>query len=181
MKILTTLMQGYIRFTESLNEIIGRAVSWLTTALVLLICADVAARHLLNFSSAAVFELEWHLFAIIFLIGAGYTLKDDKHVRVDILYARLSPKRQALINLFGVVFFLVPFCLIVIKSGLAYTMASFNIGESSTDPGGLPYRFLIKSTIPMGFVLLLMQGIALAFRSLLTLSGNQHPSNTTLS
>lgn len=112
-------------------------------------------------------ELEWHLFAIIFLLSAGYTLKIDEHVRVDVFYSRFSEKKQAWINLFGSLFFLIPFCVILIVSSENFVFISFRVGETSPDAGGLPARYILKALIPISFFFLLMQGISLAFKSII--------------
>lgn len=152
---------------DALNERIGRITAWLTTLLVLLFCYDVLMRYVFNATNVAIFELEWHLFAIIFLVGAGYTLKHDRHVRVDVLYAKFSPKKKAYINLLGCLLFLLPFCFIIFKGAVPYIQLSWRIGEGSSDAGGLPYRFVIKSFMFLGFALLSLQAISMAFKSLL--------------
>ena len=161
----------YVRFADGLSEQVGRGVSWLTTLLVLLVCYDVFTRYLLKSSYVAVQEMEWHLFALIFLLGAAYTLKHDKHVRVDVFYSRFPPKTKAMVNLVGSALFLVPFCLIGIWGAQTFVTMSFLIGETSPDPGGLPYRFILKSAIPIGFLLVLIQGVSLAFTSFATVMG----------
>jgi TRAP-type mannitol/chloroaromatic compound transport system permease small subunit len=162
-------MRKLVRIFDALSEYSGRAVSWLCGALVVLICYDVLLRYVANETAIWFQELEWHLFSLIFLIGASYTLKHDGHVRVDVFYARLSPRGQAWINLLGSLLLLMPFCLIMIETSLGYVEKSFLIGEGSPDPGGLPARYLIKAAIPLGFVLLLLQAIAEALRALLAL------------
>jgi TRAP-type mannitol/chloroaromatic compound transport system permease small subunit len=111
-------------------------------------------------------ELEWHLFAIIFLLSAGYTLSIDEHVRVDVFYSRFSEKKQAWINLFGSFFFLIPLCIILIISSENFVFISFRVGETSPDAGGLPARYILKAFIPISFLFLLLQGIAVVFKSL---------------
>ena len=118
-------------------------------------------------------ELEWHLFAIIFLVGAAYTLKYDRHVRVDVLYMKFKPKTKAWVNFLGSLIFLLPVCLIGIWSSKNFVMNSFLIGEGSPDPGGLPARYILKAVIPIGFFLLLLQGMALSFRSLIEITGKE--------
>ncbi len=172
MPMLTTLSKKL----DSLNEATGTAVSWLTSVLVVLFCADVALRYIFNISYAAVFELEWHLFAVIFLLGAGYTLKHDKHVRVDVIYSKFNEKQQAWVNLLGVLLFLLPLCVVIIKTSLLFVYNSWIINEGSPDPGGLPYRYIIKSAIPLGFSLLLLQGISLGLKSLVVIL-NKHSSH----
>ncbi|MDN5203521.1 TRAP transporter small permease subunit [Fulvivirgaceae bacterium BMA10] len=157
----------YIKRVDQLNEWIGNKISWFTTLLVLLICYDVIMRYLFNQSAAWIFELEWHLFAAIFLIGAAFTLKHDRHVRVDVFYSRFSVKQKAWVNLVGTLIFLIPFCLVIIDASLKFVGNSFRLNESSPDPGGLPARYIIKSAIPIGFILLFLQSISLTFKSLL--------------
>lgn len=172
-------LKQYIKFVDNLNERIGYLISWLTTLMVLVVCYDVFTRYLLKNSMVAVQELEWHLFAVIFLIGAAYTLKNEKHVRVDIFYVKLSKKRQAWINLLGSILFLIPFSILVIWSSQNFVINSFNIREISPDPGGLPARYLLKACIPLGFFLVLLQGFSLTFTSLLTILGEDLDSHKT--
>jgi TRAP-type mannitol/chloroaromatic compound transport system permease small subunit len=154
---------------DTVSEKTGRLVSWLTALLVLIVCYDVFTRYLLKKSSVGVQELEWHLFAVIFLLGASYTLKHDRHVRVDVLYVNFSPGRKALVNFAGSLLFLLPFAILVIMTSKDFVMNSFLIRETSPDPGGLPARYLLKACIPVSFILLFLQGISLALKSLLEL------------
>jgi TRAP-type mannitol/chloroaromatic compound transport system permease small subunit len=167
MNILKTLC----RLIDTLNEWIGRGVAWVTLALVVVIFIDVVMRYLFNTSFVFTQELEWHLFAFIFLIGAGYTLLHDGHVRVDIIYQRLGLKGQAWINLLGVIFFLIPGCFMVMSTSWKFVVNSYMIMEGSPDPGGIPFRFIVKGCIPAGFLLLLIQGISLGMHSLLQILG----------
>lgn len=164
-------LNGYIKFIDQLNEKIGIGVSWLTTAMVVMVCYDVFTRYVLNSSSVAVQELEWHVFSMIFLLGAAYTLKADSHVRVDVLYTRFSPKGKAWVNFMGSVLFLIPFSILVIWTSWNFVRSSYMMGETSPNPGGLPARYALKACIPAGFFLLLLQGISLTFQSLLTILG----------
>lgn len=163
--------RAYVQFVNRLNEIIGFGVSWLTTLLVLVVCYDVFTRYLLKNSVVAVQELEWHLFAAIFLIGAAYTLKQDGHVRVDLFYTRFSPRTRAWVDFTGSLIFLIPFCLIAVWSSKTFVVNAYMIGETSPDPGGLPARFVLKAMIPIGFFLLILQGFALALQSLFGVLG----------
>jgi len=164
-------MKELIRLIDTLNDRVGKTVSWLTTILVWVICFDVLLRYLFNVSFAGLFEMEWHIFSLIFLLGAAYTLKDDKHVRVDVFYSRFSEKGKAWVNLIGSLIFLIPFCIVVISSSIPFVWNSFTIMEGSPDPGGLPFRFIVKSAIPIGFSLLLLQAIAFSLKSILTIQG----------
>lgn len=161
--------QRLTRIAQSLdviNERIGHAVSWLSLALVLLIAYDVAMRYLFHAGSVALQELEWHLFALLFLLSAGYTLKHDEHVRVDIIYQRLHPRVRALIDVGGAAFFLIPFALLIGYSAWPFVYDAFMYGEGSSDPGGLPYRYLLKAAIPVAMALLIVQALATIARNL---------------
>lgn len=150
---------------DAVSDKTGRAVSWLVAALVLLVCYDVAMRYVFRAGSVALQELEWHLFALVFLLAAAYTLKHNEHVRVDIVYQRLHPRVRAWIDVFGAVVFLLPFAALVIYSSWSFVADAFVYNESSSDPGGLPYRFILKAAIPLGFALLALQGIASILRN----------------
>lgn len=168
-----SLIEAICRWIDALNDKVGRATSWVTLLMVLVVFVDVVMRYLFNTSFVFTQEMEWHLFSFVFLIGAGYTLLEDGHVRVDIVYQRLSPKGRAWINLIGVIFFLIPGCYMVIHTSWGFVMNAWEVLEGSPDPGGVPYRFLIKSTITIGFTLLLLQGISLGLRCLMIISGRE--------
>ncbi|MEL6924173.1 MAG: TRAP transporter small permease subunit, partial [Bacteroidota bacterium] len=145
---------------------LGRAVSWLTTVLVVFICYDVLMRYQFNSTAAWITELEWHLFALIFLLGAGYTLRHDKHVRVDLFYASMDTRDKAWVNLVGTLVFLIPWCLVLLYFSFFYALDAYQLNESSPDPGGLPARYLIKFSICVGVFFLLLQAIALVLESI---------------
>lgn len=174
------LLNPLITRIETIAEWSGRATAWLVLGMVLLIGFDVTMRYLFQGGSVGLQELEWHLFALLFLFGAAYTFKHDGHVRVDIFYhsQRMTDRGRAWIDLLGGLFFLLPFCLLIIVSSLPFVNYAFSIGEGSPDPGGLPYRFLLKAAIPLGFSLLLLQGIAHMLRSLQTLLAPQSDAHT---
>jgi len=159
------------RGIDVLNEWVGRGVAWVTLLLVLVIFVDVVMRYMFRTSFVFTQELEWHLFAFIFLIGAGYTLLHDGHVRVDIIYQRLSPNAKAWVNLIGVLLFLFPGCVMIIVTSFKFVYTSWSIMDDSPDPGGIPFRFIVKGTIPAGFCLLLLQGTSLGIHSLLQILG----------
>ena len=156
---------------DKINEYVGRGVSWVTALLVAVVFTDVVMRYVLNISFVFTQELEWQLFGFIFLVGAGYTLLHDGHVRVDIIYQRLSNKAQAWINLVGTLLFLFPGCYLIIVTSMGFVENSFTILEGSPDPGGIPFRFVIKSMIPLGFALVWLQGFSLLIKSFLTIAG----------
>jgi len=167
------------RGIDTLNTWVGRCVAWASFIVVLVVFTDVVMRYAFKTSYVFVQELEWHLFSFIFLMGAGYTLFRDGHVRVDIIYQRLSPKARAWVNFIGVIFFLIPGCYLVIYTSWHFVCNSFSIMEGSPDPGGIPYRYIIKFCIPAGFVLLLLQGIALGIRSFFTILGKDLDKEST--
>jgi len=143
---------------ERVIQKVGSFCSWLSFALVILITLDVFLRYIFNFSSASLYELEWHFFAIIFLLGSSITLQNDQHVRVDVFYNKLSNKKKEIVNLIGNIFFLLPFSIVIFYTSLPFVEDSLKVLESSPDPGGLPYRFIIKLVIPLSYLLLALQG-----------------------
>ena len=159
-RTLPVLPFALVRWIDQLNDRVGRATSWLTAVMVVVTTSDVLLRYVFNTSFVFIQELEWHLFAVLFLLAAGDTHLKGKHVRVDILYTRLSPRRQALVDLVFGVLFLFPTCFLLIKSSLPFVAHSWAVLEGSPDPGGLPARYLLKAVIPVGFILIGLQGIS---------------------
>ena len=168
------LLKKYISIVDCLNEKAGQFVAWLTTVLVLVVFYDVILRYVFAKGNIAMQELEWHLFSMIFLLGAAYTLKINGHVRVDIIYVKFSEKTKAWINFIGSFLFLIPFALIVIYATKDFILNSWAVREVSPDPGGLPARYVLKAMIPLGFSLLILQGVAEAFKSLLIIVNGVH-------
>ncbi len=158
---------------EQFSERTGMLVSWLVLAMVLLVSYDVAMRYLFQSGSVAIQEMEWHLFSLIFLIGAAYTLKHDDHVRLDLFYKSkfMDDRRRAWIDLFGSIFLLIPFCILIISSAWPFVYQSYIHLEGSPDPGGLPYRWILKASIPLGFTFLLLQGVSDIVKNLSTILG----------
>ena len=159
---MTINLRSFSKTINSISETLGKLTAWLVVIMVLLISYDVAMRYIFKSGSIALQELEWHLFSLIFLLGAAYTMKHDDHVRVDLFYRskRLSDRYRAWVNIFGGLFFLIPFCLLVIINSWPFVENSLLLNETSPDPGGLPYRWILKAMIPFGFALLMLQGIA---------------------
>ena len=165
-------LKRIVTICDRVNEWIGHVVvSFAVIFFVLIIFGDVILRYFFNTSFVVLAELEWHVFAFIFLIGAGYTLLHDGHVRVDIFYSLMSQKKKAWVDLIGVLIFLVPSCYVVLTTTIPWTIVSYEIGEVSIDTGGLPARFLIKAAIPVGYTLILIQGISLFLKSLFVILG----------
>jgi TRAP-type mannitol/chloroaromatic compound transport system permease small subunit len=151
------------RAIDRLNEAVGRAVTWLVLVAVLISAGNAVMRYGVNMSSNAWLEIQWYLFSLIFMLGAGYTLKHNGHVRIDIVYGRLSPRAQAVIDLAGHLLFLLPMAALIGWLGWAGFHESYHVGETSPDAGGL-LRWPVKLAIPFGFLLLALQGVAEAIK-----------------
>lgn len=177
MRTRMSIPRRFVQGIDFINEWIGRGVAWATFGLVLLVFVDVVLRYVFKTSYVFAQEMEWHLFSFIFLIGAGYTLLHEGHVRVDIVYQLLGPKPRAWINLIGVILFLIPGCYLVIKTSITFVLTAWEVLEGSPDPGGVPYRFIVKGFIPVGFFLLLLQGISLGIKSFWILRGVAVPED----
>ncbi len=175
-------MQTLLRLSRRIdhfNEYLGRLVSWLTLLMIGVGTWNVIGRYLgrtvgQNLSSNALIETQWQIFDVIFLMGAAYALKHNEHVRVDVLQSRLNPRQKALIDFFGTLLFLIPFCLMVIAYSWQTIVNSWKILEVSPDPGGLPY-YPVKTLIIISFVLLIIQGISEAIKNLAIFKGIIHP------
>lgn len=142
-------------------ERLGKATGWLTLVLVLMVAADVLFRYVWHVSSVAEQELEWHVLAVIALIGASYTLQQGEHVRVDVFYQRYSHRVKRWMDVLIPGLVVVPTMLFVAWLSLGFVQMSWELGEGSPDPGGLPARYIIKAFVPLGFLLVALQGIAM--------------------
>ena len=147
-----------------LNEWVGRAVAWLTLAMVLITVGVVIARYGFRWGSIAVQESVVYLHAAVFMLGAAYALRHDAHVRVDIVYRKVSPRRQAWIDLLGVLFLLLPVCVYIFAASTDYVAAAWGVREGSREAGGLPLVYLLKTLIPITAVLLAWEGLLLGWR-----------------
>ena len=145
------------RAIDALSERIGRLIYWLILAVVLISAANATVRKLFNYSSNAYLEIQWYLFSVIFLFGAGYVLMHNAHVRIDIVSGRLSARAQNWIDIVGIVLFLFPMAITIMWLSWPLFMDSYTRNEVSTNAGGLviwPARLMV----PIGFFLLIMQG-----------------------
>lgn len=161
---------AFAHFIDRLNERIGRAVTWLVLVTVLISAGNAVSRKLFDASSNAFLEIQWTLYAAIFLLAAGYTLKHNEHVRIDVLSGRLSARARAWIDIFGGLFFLLPLTALVLYFAGPFFMNSFNSQEWSNNPGGL-ILWPGKLLIPLGFALLLLQGVAEIIKRMAFLAG----------
>ncbi|MEO0733163.1 MAG: TRAP transporter small permease subunit, partial [Bacteroidota bacterium] len=147
-------MKPLIDNIEALIARIGKTAGYLNLVLIVLIVVDVALRGLFSLTGAWVIEAEWHLFAIIFLLGIPYALQQDRHVRVDLFYERFSHKDKRLVNLVGTLIFLLPWAAVLLFTGWHYAAEAWFSGEGSPNPNGIPYFFPIKAMIPVAAGLL---------------------------
>ncbi|MCK8521886.1 TRAP transporter small permease subunit [Aquimarina sp. D1M17] len=159
-------MQKLINFLDTVGEKIGVAVSWAAALLALVIGFDVIIRYVFKFTYVWMIEIEIYLFGIMFLLASGYTFKYEKHVRVDVFYAKLSKKKKAWIDLLGGALLLIPWCYVVIVSSWYYGLSSFMMGEGSPQPGGLPALYVLKFCITLGFVFLGIQAVSQMLKSI---------------
>lgn len=169
----------FIKLVRRLITAMGAIASALLILLVMLMCYNVIARYAFSASSIGLEELSWHAYAMIFLLGIPYALQSGSHVRVDLLFEKMSQRKQQLVDLIGTVLFLIPTCLVIIYTGWQFTSAAYQlgtqpdsvsqffnqllstgIGERSQDPGGLLNRWIIKAVIPLSFLFLLLAAIA---------------------
>lgn len=159
------------RLIDALTERVGRAVAWLVLAATLISAGNALVRYLAGESSNAWLEIQWYLFGAMFLLAAGYTLKHNGHVRIDLFYNRLGPRGQAWIDLVGGLVFLLPMALLL--AWLAWPMfaAAWSTHELSPDAGGL-VRWPVRLLLPLGFGLLALQGVAEIIKRLGVLSGH---------
>lgn len=163
----------FARGIDALNDWCGRTISWLTAAMVLVYVAVVVLRYFFNLGWIAMQESVTYMHAIVFMLGAAYTLKQDGHVRVDIFYRRFSPRGKAWVNLLGTLFLLFPTFGFILWISWEYVAVSWELMESSRETGGLPGVYLIKTLIPVAAALFLLQGAALGVRSLLLIMGTE--------
>jgi TRAP-type mannitol/chloroaromatic compound transport system permease small subunit len=147
------------RAIDRVNELVGRSVSWLGLAAVVICAAAATARYALNIGSNAWLEIQWYLNAAVWLLVAGYTLKRHEHVSIDVLAGRLSPRVQAWIHILGGIFMLLPATLIIAWYSWPSLVNSYDIQEYSSDPGGL-IRWPVRLLIPLAFTLLALQGVS---------------------
>jgi TRAP-type mannitol/chloroaromatic compound transport system permease small subunit len=168
-------VRALARRIDALQERIGRGVSWLMFGMVAVVFSDVIFRYLFNPSWVFVQELEWHLFGLVYLLAAGYTMLYDEHVRVDILYSKLSPRRKAWVDFVLLWVFFFPSCVLIIYTTWPFLKHSLAVNEGSPDPGGIPARWALKSVIIIGFALLILQGISQAIKNLYWAMGWEEP------
>lgn len=170
---------AFARGVERLNTFIGKGTALLALVMVLLGSWNALARYLGRFigtdlSSNAFIEAQWYMFSLLFLLGAAWTLQQDEHVRVDVLYGRASARAKAWIDLLGATLLLLPFSVWAVWMSWPAVRNSFAVLEMSPDPGGLP-RYPLKAVIPVAFALVALQGVAGIIRRIAELRGVEEP------
>lgn len=168
--MLLKLERGFDKFAD----FIGMITAITMVLMIINVFYDVIMRYFFKAGSIAMQEMEWHLFSVIILLGVAYTLKEDGHVRVDLIYDRLTPKKKAMINMVGAVFFILPIAILVGLSAMGPVFEAIETMEGSGDPGGLPYRWIVKAMIPLSFFLLIITTIGFFIKNLCVYKG-LHP------
>jgi TRAP-type mannitol/chloroaromatic compound transport system permease small subunit len=159
------------RTLDGLSDMVGRVVMWLAALLVLVQFAVVVLRYGFSTSLIQMQEGVIYIHATLFMLAIAYTMRHEGHVRVDILYAGMSARRRALIDLIGVLVAVIPFCLLLLWTCWPFVAASWRIREGAIAYGGIPFQYLLKSLIPAMAVLLLLQAVAHLCRCMLTIAG----------
>ena len=163
------MVKHTFHFLERFVKWVGYVAAAALALLIALVVYDALMRSLFQSGSIALQELEWHLFDVVIMLGIAYTLQRASHVRVDIFYDQYSDKMRHIVNIVGALFFILPFSLLVIYVGFDFVMLSFEQLEASSDPGGLPYRFVVKSLLPIAFVLLIVQTLSEVYKEFVQL------------
>jgi TRAP-type mannitol/chloroaromatic compound transport system permease small subunit len=169
-------MSKLVKFADAIDAFIdwtGRLTSWLLIVLVLLIAGQVLLRYTMSLGAVWAQELEWHLLAVISLWGLAYTQKQDAHVRVDMLYAKFSQRTKDWMEFLSASLIMAPMAFYFAWLSIRFVTQSYDIGEISPDPGGLTHRWILKSFVTSGFLLLGIQCVALALRSLAAVLTNR--------
>ncbi|HUG62865.1 MAG TPA: TRAP transporter small permease subunit [Methylomirabilota bacterium] len=159
------------RVIDALNTVVHRVVMWLVLVAIVISAGNAISRKLFSISSNALLEMQWYLFAAVFLLAAGYTLLRGEHVKIDILYGRLERRTQIWIDIVGTVLFLMPFCILTIWLVWPLVVSRFVSGEVSPNPGGLVF-WPAWALIPAGFSLLALQGVSEIIKRVAFLTGD---------
>ena len=158
------------RFIDALNEKIANTVSWALLAAVIICAGNALIRYIFNTSSNAWLEIQWYLYGAMFLLAASYTLKRDEHVRIAVVVGRSSRRTQVWIDMFGYLLFLLPVCLLILYDAIPFARVSIMSQEMSSNAGGL-IVWPAKLLVPIGFALLILQGISEIIKRIAFLAG----------
>jgi len=161
---------AFSRAVDRLSEIVGKTVMWLILIVVVISAGNAVTRYTIDWSSNALLEIQWYMFSAIFLLMAGYVLKRNEHIRIDVITGRMSARTQNWIDVFGIVVFLLPMVILVMTLSWPVFMNAWTSGETSPNPGGL-VRWPVRLLMPVGFFLLLLQGLAELVKRVAFLAG----------
>jgi TRAP-type mannitol/chloroaromatic compound transport system permease small subunit len=165
-----TLLLKLSQLIDWLNERVGKSAFWLVLIMSIISAGNASYRFVFNDSSNGLLEIQWYLFAAVFLLCAPYTLQKNEHVRIDVLSGKLSPRGLAVIDILGTLFFLLPMVVLVLWMSIPLVADSYKIGEMSSNAGGL-IRWPVKALLPIGFALLALQGISELIKRIAFLAG----------
>ncbi|MDH3325893.1 MAG: TRAP transporter small permease subunit [Gammaproteobacteria bacterium] len=179
MKFLTLAAKTSSSIIDRTNQAVGKTISWLVVLMVLITFSIVVMRYLFNSGSIQAQESVIYMHAVVFMLAAASTLKQDGHVRVDIFYGKMSLRNKAIVNFLGNLFLVIPVCTFILWSSWEYVFDAWEIKETSREAGGLPGVYLLKSVIIIFTGMLILQGIAEALKSLLIIFSK--PENATFS
>lgn len=168
-------LRRLVRKIDAWQDVFGRGVSWLMVLMVGVVFSDVILRYTIRQTSVFMQELEWYLFGPIYLLAAGYTLLYDEHVRVDIVYAKLPPRKKAWFDLVLFLIFFFPSCFMVMYTSWPFIRNAWAVWEGSPDPGGIPARWALKSVIIIAFGILVIQGFSETVKRLYLAMGWEEP------
>lgn len=167
MQALLKLSRGI----DALTDRVGRTTTWLVLIVTLISAINAFVRYAVNYSSNGLLEIQWYLFSAIFLLCSGYVLLKNEHIRIDVIAGRLSERTQNWIDVFGIVFFLLPMVLLVLYLSWPVFMNAWTTNEGSPNPGGL-VRWPVRLLMPIGFLLLTLQAISELIKRIAFLTGN---------
>ena len=172
-----TLLLKLSQLIDWLNERVGKGAFWLVLIMTVISAGNAVVRFTVNYSSNGLLEIQWYLFAAIFMLCSPYTLQKNEHVRIDVLSSKLSPRGLAVIDIIGTLFFLLPMVIVVLWLSLPLVADSYHINEMSSNAGGL-IRWPVKILLPIGFALLALQGISELIKRIAFLAGMIDDPNT---
>lgn len=155
---------------DKINERVGKGAFWLVLLMTIISAGNAVVRFIFDYSSNGLLEIQWYLFAAIFLLCSPYTLQKNEHVRIDVVSGKFSPRGLAIIDIIGTLFFLLPMVVLVLWLSLPLVANSFQINEMSANAGGL-IRWPVKALLPLGFLLLALQGISELIKRVAFLQG----------
>jgi TRAP-type mannitol/chloroaromatic compound transport system permease small subunit len=167
---IVNALLAFSRSIDRMNEAIGKASTWIVLIVVVISAGNAVVRYAADWSSNALLEIQWYLFSAIFLLGAGYVLNKNEHIRIDVIFGRFSPRTQNWIDVFGIIVFLLPMVIMTMVMSWTVFMNAWTTNEMSANPGGL-IRWPVRLLMPVGFLFLLLQGLSELVKRVAFLAG----------